>query len=121
MSVKPKYNGISEILNYHASRRQALKGAAALGVVGPFVRSSHVAAQDAPTVTWFAGRDTTGYTLQQVEAFNAENTELQINYQELGSTTTDLHDQFVTLAVAEDSTADIVSMDVPFVPEFAAA
>lgn len=122
MSVKPKYNGIAELLSYHASRRQALKGAAALGVIGPFVRSSHAAAaQDAVTVTWFAGRDTTGYTLQQVEAFNAENAEIQINYQELGSTTTDLHDQFVTLAVAEDSTADIVSMDVPFVPEFAAA
>ena len=33
----------------------------------------------------------------------------------------DLHDKFVTVAGAKDPSVDIVSMDVPFVPEFAAA
>jgi multiple sugar transport system substrate-binding protein len=75
----------------------------------------------ATTVVWFAGRDTTGYTPKQVEAFNKENKSIQIDYQEQGATTTDLHDKFVTVASAKDPTADIVSMDVPFVPEFAAA
>ena len=75
----------------------------------------------ATTVVWFAGRDTTGYTPKQVEAFNKANKSVQIDYQEQGATTTDLHDKFVTVAGAKDPSVDIVSMDVPFVPEFAAA
>src|SRR4051812_9851556 len=75
----------------------------------------------ATTVVWFAGRDTTGYTPKQVEAFNKANKSIQIDYQEQGANTTDLHDKFVTVAGAKDPSADIVSMDVPFVPEFAAA
>jgi multiple sugar transport system substrate-binding protein len=75
----------------------------------------------ATTVVWFAARDTTGYTPKQVEAFNNANKNIQIDYQEQGATTQDLHDKFVTVAGAKDSSVDIVSMDVPYVPEFAAA
>src|SRR6516225_6186097 len=75
----------------------------------------------ATTVVWFAARDTTGYTPKQVEAFNKSNKTLQIDYQEQGATTQDLHDKFVTVAGAKDSSVDIVSMDVPYVPEFGAA
>ncbi|HEY8598107.1 MAG TPA: ABC transporter substrate-binding protein, partial [Thermomicrobiales bacterium] len=73
------------------------------------------------TIVWFAGRDTTGYTPKQVEAFNNANKNIRIDYQEQGATTTDLHDKFVTVGSAKDPSADIVSADVPFVPEFAAA
>src|SRR5437763_4551242 len=75
----------------------------------------------ATTVVWFASRDTTGYTPKQVEAFNKANKSIQIDYQEQGAVTTDLHDKFVTVAGAKDPSVDIISMDVPFVPEFAAA
>lgn len=75
----------------------------------------------ATTVVWFASRDTTGYTPKQVEAFNKANKSIQIDYQEQGATTQDLHDKFVTVAGAKDASVDIVSMDVPYVPEFAAA
>jgi multiple sugar transport system substrate-binding protein len=75
----------------------------------------------ATTVVWFAARDTTGYTPKQVEAFNKANTSIQIDYQEQGAVTQDLHDKFVTVAGAKDPSVDIVSMDVPYVPEFAAA
>ncbi|MBV9133993.1 MAG: extracellular solute-binding protein [Chloroflexi bacterium] len=75
----------------------------------------------ATTVVWFAARDTTGYTPQQVDAFNKANKSIQIDYQEQGATTQDLHDKFVTVAGAKDSSVDIISMDVPYVPEFAAA
>jgi hypothetical protein len=62
-------SGIAEILS---TRRQALKGAAAATALAfPLIRTSRAAAQDATTVTWFAGRDTTGYTPTQVEAFNS--------------------------------------------------
>jgi multiple sugar transport system substrate-binding protein len=73
------------------------------------------------TITWFAARDATGFTPKQVEEFNKGSTAVQIGYQEQGATTTDLHDKFVTIATAKDPSADLVSADVPFVPEFAAA
>lgn len=112
----------SGILDILSSRRQALKGAAAASALAfPLIRTGRAAAQDATTVTWFAGRDTSGYTPTQVEQFNAEHDDIQIDYQEQGAVTTDLHDKFVTVATAQDSTVDVVSMDVPFVPEFAAA
>jgi len=50
-----------------------------------------------------------------------EGNNIQIDYQEQGAVTQDLHDKFVTVAGAKDSSVDIVSMDVPYVPEFAAA
>src|SRR5262249_43334632 len=78
-------------------------------------------AATATKIVWFASRDTSGYTPKQVDAFNKANTSIQIDYQEQGPVTTDLHDKFVTVAGAKDSSVDIVSMDVPFVPEFAAA
>ena len=75
----------------------------------------------ATTVVWFAARDTTGYTPKQVQAFDQANKNIQIDYQEQGATTQDLHDKFVTVAGAKDSSVDIISMDVPYVPEFGAA
>jgi multiple sugar transport system substrate-binding protein len=112
-------------LRRRRTRRQALKGAAGLGlavpILGAAARPRRTSAQDVVTITWFAGRDTTGYTPKQVEAFNAAHPNIQISYQEQGAVTTDLHDKFVTIATAEDPSADLISMDVPFVPEFAAA
>jgi multiple sugar transport system substrate-binding protein len=90
---------------------------APVATAAPAVQSTGTAT----TVVWFAGRDTTGYTPKQVEAFNTANKSVQIDYQEQGATTQDLHDKFVTVAGAKDSSVDIVSMDVPYVPEFAAA
>ncbi len=96
----------------------------AAGVAGGSAATTAPAVQSsgtATTVVWFASRDTTGYTPKQVEAFNKANKNIQIDYQEQGATTQDLHDKFVTVAGAKDASVDIVSMDVPYVPEFAAA
>jgi len=83
--------------------------------------ASSSGASGTTTVVWFAARDTTGYTAKQVEAFNTASKTLKIDYQEQGATTTDLHDKFVTVGSSKDPSADIISSDVPFVPEFAAA
>jgi multiple sugar transport system substrate-binding protein len=91
--------------------------AASGATTAPAVQSTGTAT----TLVWFAGRDTTGYTPKQIEAFNRANKSIQIDYQEQGAVTQDLHDKFVTVAGAKDSSVDIVSMDVPYVPEFAAA
>src|SRR5690606_21733747 len=82
------------ILDILSTRRQALRRAtAATALASPMNRTSRAAAQDATTVTWFAGRDTSGYTPTQVEAFTAEHSDIQIDYQEQGAVTTDLHDK----------------------------
>lgn len=73
------------------------------------------------TINWFAGRDTSGHTPKQVEAFNAQSNNIKINYQEQGANTDQLREKLVTVLSAKDSAADLVSLDVPFVPEFAAA
>jgi len=132
MSNDRPFGSTSDPLARRASRRGLVKGAAALGLGGAAVATAGAAAttrrpasvrrQGEPvTINWFAARDTTGYTPQQVEAFNAQSATIKINYQEQGATTTDLRDKFVTVATAQDPSADLVSMDVPFVPEFAAA
>lgn len=95
--------------------------AATTGTSGAAQTTPNVPPTGAVTINWFAARDTTGYTPKQVDAFNKANKTIQISYQEQGAITTDLHDKFVTVATAKDPSADIVSMDVPFVPEFAAA
>ncbi len=118
---------IQESKRLRYSRRTILRRAAALGLSAPALATvltqvKPAAAQSGPaTVTWFAARDQSGFTPTQVEAFNAAHPNIQISYQEQGATTTDLHDRFVTVATAQDSSADLISMDVPFVPEFAAA
>ena len=116
----------AKTLGSRRTRRQALRGAAGLGLAVPLLgvsatRPRRTFAQEPVTLNWFASRDQTGFTPTQVDAFNAAHPNIQISYQEQGATTTDLHDKFVTIATAEDPSADIVSMDVPFVPEFAAA
>lgn len=83
--------------------------------------ASSSGASGSTTVVWFAARDTSGYTPKQVETFNSQNKTIRIDYQEQGSQTTDLHDKFVTVASAKDPSVDVISMDVPYVPEFAAA
>ena len=95
-------------------------GGAAVGGGGAAGSPAAQGGGAATTITWFASRDTTGYRPKLVEHFNKAN-RIQLDYQEQGATTTDLHDKFVTVASAQDPTADIVSLDVPFVPEFAAA
>lgn len=106
----------------------ALTGASLLAACGAQGGASGSAGQGGTSgsagpvkITWFAGRDTSGYTPKSVEAFNAQSQPIKIDYQEIGSNTQDLHDRFVTTATAKDSAADLISMDVPYVPEFAAA
>lgn len=122
---------VREAATLRYSRRQILRRASALGLsasaLGAVLATTGTAAranarQSSPvTINWFASRDPSGFSQQQVDAFNAQNPSIQISYQEQGATTTDLHDKFVTIATAQDPSADLISMDVPFVPEFAAA
>lgn len=88
----------------------------------PAPTTAPAAAAQPAKITWFAGRDTTGFSPKQVEEFNkSTNGKITIDYQEQGQQTSDLRDKFILVANAKDPAADLLSMDVPFVPEFAAA
>lgn len=91
--------------------------------IAPAAPTTAPAAAAAPVkITWFTARDTTGYTVKQVEEFNKQaGGKITLDYQEQGQQTSDLRDKFILVANAKDPSADVVSMDVPFVPEFAAA
>ena len=91
--------------------------------VAPVAPTAAPAPAAAPVkITWFAGRDLTGFAVKQVEEFNKQGGgKVTLDYQEQGQQTSDLRDKFILVANAKDPSADVVSMDVPFVPEFAAA
>ena len=91
--------------------------------VAPVAPTAAPAPAAAPVkITWFAGRDLTGFAVKQVEEFNKQaGGKITLDYQEQGQQTSDLRDKFILVANAKDPSADVVSMDVPFVPEFAAA
>ncbi|MSQ42874.1 MAG: ABC transporter substrate-binding protein [Chloroflexi bacterium] len=91
--------------------------------VAPAAPTAAPAPAAAPVkITWFAGRDLTGFSVKQVEEFNKQaGGKITLDYQEQGQQTSDLRDKFILVANAKDPSADVVSMDVPFVPEFAAA
>ena len=76
---------VQESKRLHYSRRTILRRATALGLFAPALASvlgqvQPAAAQSGPvTVTWFAARDQSGFSPQQVEAFNAANPNIQIS------------------------------------------
>jgi len=75
----------------------------------------------AVTITWFSGRDASGLTQKQVEAFNKQSKGIQLNNQEQGATSDDLHNKIVIVAAARDAVADLFSVNVPNISEFATA
>ena len=93
-----------------------------MAAAAPAATTAPAVAAQPVKVTWFAGRDTTGFTPKQVEEFNkSTGGKITIDFQEQGQQTSDLRDKFILVANAKDPSADMISMDVPFIPEFAAA
>ncbi|HAH15429.1 MAG TPA: hypothetical protein DCL45_05225, partial [Chloroflexi bacterium] len=82
--------------------------------IAPAAPTTAPAAAAAPVkITWFTARDTTGYTVKQVEEFNKQaGGKITLDYQEQGQQTSDLRDKFILVANAKDPSADVVSMDV---------
>ncbi len=67
------------------------------------------------------GKDSSGSTPKLVSQFNASRKDIQIDYQEMPSSSTEQHDKYATVFAAKDSSIDIVAADIPWAPEFASA
>lgn len=116
----------SRLLTTSLHRRKLLAGAGGALVAGqlaPVTNRRYAArAQGSPvTVVWFGGRDPSGTTAAQVAAFNETHPDIQIDYQEQGATSDDLRAKIIAVASSQDPAADIYSVNVPNVPEYAAA
>lgn len=116
----------SRLLTTPLHRRKLLAGAGSALVASQIApateRWSTVRAQGDPvTVVWFGGRDASGFTTEQVAAFNEAHPDIQIDYQEQGASSDDLRAKIVAVGSSQDPAADIYSVNVPNVPEYAAA
>lgn len=113
----------SRLLNHPVNRRKLLAGAGSVAAASRLApRRTYAKAQDGPvTITWFGGRDTTGVTAKQVAAFNESHPDIQIDYQEQGATSDDLRAAIISVGSSQDPVADIFSVNVPNVSEYAAA
>ena len=78
-------------------------------------------AKNPVVINMFVGKDQSGANQKLVDMFNASRDDIQINYQELPPSSTDQHDKYVTMLAARDSSLDVFSTDIPWVPEFASA
>lgn len=72
-------------------------------------------------IVWATGKDTTGTNPKLVELFNSTHKDIQIEYLEMPSSTTEQHDKYAIVFAAKDSSIDVIAADSPWVPEFASA
>jgi len=100
-----------------AAATSMMTGTTAPATTVPAVQNSG----QAVTVTWFGGRDASGLTQKQVDTFNKQSKGIQVSYQEQGATSDDLHNKIVIVAAARDTVADLFSVNVPNISEFATA
>ncbi len=66
-------------------------------------------------------KDLSGTTKKVLDAFNAKNTGVTIDYQEQSTSSTEVHDKLATAFAAKDGSFDLIAADMPWAPEFGAA
>ncbi len=72
-------------------------------------------------INFYAGKDLSGANQELVERFNAKQSGIKVVLHEMPPSTTEQHDKYVTVLAARDSSIDVMAVDIPWAPEFAAA
>lgn len=83
--------------------------------------SSDSGSTEETTITWAIFKDPTSATEMLIEKFEAENPGIKVDLQILPAGSDKIHTALVTALGAEDDSIDIVSMDIIWPAEFAAA
>lgn len=122
---------MTEPLNRRVTRRAVLKTGLHLGLALPTLSLIEACGggQNAPSsestgtveISFYVGKDVTDTTRTLVETFNARQSKIRVNWQEQPPSTSDQHDKYVSILAAKDPSIDVFALDIPFVPEFAAA
>ena len=106
-------------------RRTALGAALAGVVVAPLLAScgsSSSSSGGTPTLNWYIGAQAGGWIENAISTCNKQaNGQYKIKFQELPARATDQREQLVRRLAANDSSIDIIGMDVIWTAEFANA
>lgn len=73
------------------------------------------------TITYSRGQDVTGTIDALIQVFEAENPDIKVEYIPLPRVPNQQYDRYVTLFSAQDSSIDVIDIDIIWVPQFAAA
>ena len=73
------------------------------------------------TITWQRGKDTTSATQELKNAFEIKYPSIKINYSELPATSSEQYNTYANALAAGDDNADVITVDIVWVPEFASS
>ncbi|MDK2811480.1 MAG: trehalose/maltose transport system substrate-binding protein, partial [Petroclostridium sp.] len=72
-------------------------------------------------IVFSRNKDSTPSSQKIIEAFQKQNPNIEVEYQETPSSVDQAHNQYVTALSAQDSTYDVFALYVIWIPEFAAS
>lgn len=101
--------------------RAAFAAVVVLAVSGTLASCGDGGGASAPTLTWYTNPDNGGQEALAAKCTEAAGGEYRIEISELPADASDQREQLVRRLAANDSSIDLMSLDVVFVPEFAEA
>jgi multiple sugar transport system substrate-binding protein len=106
----------------HQSRRRALLLGLSATLIAPLLAACGGGGGGVPTLNWYIGKQGGGWIEHAISVCNQQAAgKYKIKFQELPATGTDQREQLVRRLAANDSTIDIIGMDVIWTAEFANA
>jgi multiple sugar transport system substrate-binding protein len=103
-------------------RRTALGAAITGALVAPLLASCSSSSSGPPTLNWYIGAQAGGWIENAISTCNKQAAgHYKIKFQELPARATDQREQLVRRLAANDSSIDIIGMDVIWTAEFANA
>lgn len=102
-------------------RRRAVAGAAAAGLLSSVLAACGSDEGGVPTLTWYTNPDSGGQAEIAARCTEAADGEYVIETAVLPREASQQREQLIRRLAANDSSIDIMSLDPPFIPEFAEA
>ena len=103
-------------------RRRALRLALSAALIAPLLAACSGSSGGTPVLNWYIGKQSGGWIEHAIDECNKEAAgKYKIKFQELPARASDQREQLVRRLAANDSSIDIVGMDVIWTAEFANA
>jgi multiple sugar transport system substrate-binding protein len=117
----PRTRMVGRIGRRRVRPRRALAGAAAVAVLSSVLAGCGSNSGGVPTLTWYINPDSGGQAEIAARCTDAANGQYKIATSQLPRNSDGQREQLVRRLAAQDSSIDIMSLDVPFAPELAQA
>jgi multiple sugar transport system substrate-binding protein len=118
---RPEHRGTATPRAGRRSRRRGVAGAATLLVTAGTLAACGSGDGGANTLTWYINPDSGGQAEIASRCSDAAGGDYTIEVAQLPRESSQQREQLVRRLAAEDSSIDIVSLDPPYIPEFAEA